>query len=113
MRLINCSTLQLEEFLGKNIPPYSILSHTWGEEEISFAEFSSRQSPSQSKEGYQKISSARHQALRDELQYLWVDTCCIDKSSSAELSEAINSMYKWYERSAVCYTYLSDVTTEN
>lgn len=42
--------------------------------------------------------------------YVWVDTCCIDKKSSAELNEAINSMYKWYERAAICYVYLSDVS---
>jgi hypothetical protein len=41
--------------------------------------------------------------------YIWIDTCCIDKSSSAELSEAINSMYRWYEESEVCYAYLEDV----
>lgn len=49
------------------------------------------------------------QALRDGKQYLWADTCCIDESSSAELSEAINSMWNWYQRSAVCYVYLADV----
>jgi hypothetical protein len=38
-----------------------------------------------------------------------VDTCCIDKKSSAELSEAINSMFRWYKNAAVCYAYLSDV----
>jgi len=43
------------------------------------------------------------------MRYLWIDTCCIDKSSSAELSEAINSMYRWYEESNVCYAYLEDV----
>ena len=29
--------------------------------------------------------------------------------SSAELSEAINSMYRWYENAQVCYAYLHDV----
>ncbi len=45
----------------------------------------------------------------DGVRYIWIDTCCIDKSSSAELSEAINSMYRWYEESVVCYAYLEDV----
>jgi hypothetical protein len=43
------------------------------------------------------------------LQYAWIDTCCIDKSSSAELSEAINSMFAWYRKAAVCCVYFSDV----
>ena len=38
-----------------------------------------------------------------------VDTCCIDKSSSAELTESINSMYRWYQEAAICYAYLFDV----
>ncbi|KAI0871149.1 hypothetical protein GGS24DRAFT_492441 [Hypoxylon argillaceum] len=40
--------------------------------------------------------------------YVWIDTCCIDKSSSAELTEAINSMYAWYARSRKCFAYLGD-----
>ncbi|KAI0645394.1 HET-domain-containing protein [Trametes meyenii] len=42
-------------------------------------------------------------------RWLWVDTCCIDKTSSAELSEAINSMYQWYAQAGVCYAFLHDV----
>lgn len=62
------------------------------------------------KSGWQKIEYICRQALEDGLQWAWVDTCCIDKSSSAELSEAINSMFKWHECSTVCYVYLCDVT---
>jgi hypothetical protein len=113
MRLINCSTLQLEEFLDRNIPPYAILSHTWGDEEVSFADFRSLQPTTTTRSGYQKILSTCQQALRDELNYAWIDTACIDKSSSAELSEAINSMFTWYKNSAVCYAYLSDVSEAN
>ncbi|KAI1077521.1 HET-domain-containing protein [Whalleya microplaca] len=61
------------------------------------------------KQGYRKIVLTCDQARRDGLEWAWIDTCCIDKSSSAELSEAINSMYHWYEQADVCYTYLSDV----
>jgi hypothetical protein len=61
------------------------------------------------KEGYTKIQNCCRQALRDGYDHVWIDTCCIDKSSSAELSEAINSMYKWYARAKVCYAYLNDV----
>ncbi|EPE30464.1 hypothetical protein GLAREA_03431 [Glarea lozoyensis ATCC 20868] len=112
MRLIKCATFELEEFLGSNIPKYAILSHTWGNEEVSFAEFKSDLNSVRSKEGFSKINSSCAQALRDGLHYIWVDTCCIDKSSSSELSEAINSMFQWYKRSTICYAYLSDVTLE-
>ncbi|KAH9204497.1 heterokaryon incompatibility protein-domain-containing protein, partial [Leptodontidium sp. 2 PMI_412] len=112
MRLINCSTLQLEDFIGRDIPAYAILSHTWGRAEVSFAELNSAAASTKSKDGYKKITFTCEQAIEDNLQYAWVDTCCIDKSSSAELSEAINSMFQWYQRSTVCYAYLSDVTLE-
>jgi len=111
MRLINCSTLQLEEFFGTNIPPYVILSHTWGADEVSFAAFTSGQPLVGS--GYQKIVFTCQQAIKDRIGYAWVDTCCIDKSSSAELSEAINSMFAWYQESVHCYAYLSDVLADN
>lgn len=41
---------------------------------------------------------------------MWVDTCCIDKSSSAELSEAINSMFAWYRNAKICYVFLADTS---
>ena len=107
MRLINCVTLQLEEFTGEKIPQYAILSHTWGNEEVSFADFTLNRGTA--KRGYRKIALTCKHALQDELSYAWVDTCCIDKSSSAELSEAINSMFAWYKKSTKCYAYLSDV----
>ena len=59
--------------------------------------------------GFVKIKYACEQAIRDGYEYVWVDTCCINKDSSAELSEAINSMYRWYQSAAVCYVFLSDV----
>ncbi|KAF4458808.1 beta transducin [Fusarium albosuccineum] len=110
MHLINVSTLLLEEFTN-GTPEYAILSHTWGRasDEVNFQEMS-RAAPSlKRKRGFRKIELCAKQAQDDGLQYCWVDTCCIDKSSSAELSEAINSMYAWYRRSAVCYVYLEDV----
>ena len=63
------------------------------------------------KAGHDKIKFCGEQAAKDGLQYFWVDSCCIKKSSDAELSEAINSMFRWYGRSAKCYVYLSDVST--
>jgi hypothetical protein len=57
-----------------------------------------------------KSSSAVRKLLKIGLQYIWVDTCCIDKSSSAELLEAINSMFKWYQDAKVYYAYLADIS---
>ncbi|EEU38404.1 uncharacterized protein NECHADRAFT_91508 [Fusarium vanettenii 77-13-4] len=106
MRLLNAKTFQLEQFYDNDIPPYAILSHTWIENEVTFQEFPtlSRDDPR-----LEKTVGCCRQALQDDLTYVWVDTFCIDKASSAELSEAINSMYKWYGDSAICYAYLSDV----
>ncbi|PIL28867.1 hypothetical protein GSI_08913 [Ganoderma sinense ZZ0214-1] len=56
-----------------------------------------------------KIRDACAVARANGFDLLWIDSCCIDKTSSAELSEAINSMYAWYARSEVCFAYLVDV----
>lgn len=90
---------------------YAILSHTWGEEEVTFQDI--RGADPTWKKGYRKIQLTCQQALKDGLQYAWVDTCCINKESSAELSEAINSMFRWYERSRMCYVFLEDVEIED
>ncbi|KAI0453539.1 HET-domain-containing protein [Xylaria acuta] len=115
MRLIDVQTFELKEFFH-NVPPYAILSHTWGHEEVSFQEYVAATGPDAKhhvhitrKAGFPKIVGACERARVDKLQYLWCDTNCIDKTSSAELSEAINSMYAWYRDSAVCYAYLADV----
>ncbi|KAN0071275.1 HET domain containing protein [Elaphomyces granulatus] len=99
-----------EDFLvNDDIPRYAILSHTWGAhtEEVSFKDMID--GTGKSKPGYDKIRFCGEQARRDGLQYFWIDTCCIDKSSSAELQEAINSMFRWYRDAAKCYVYLADV----
>ncbi|GAW27038.1 putative vegetative incompatibility protein het-e-1 [Rosellinia necatrix] len=118
MRLLNTSTYALEAFLGVKTPRYAILSHTWGEDEVLFEDIRDASpapwvkifSPARgTKLGVAKVRDAASKAAERGLKYMWVDTCCIDKSSSAELSEAINSMYQWYQRSDVCLAYLSDV----
>jgi hypothetical protein len=111
MRLLNVNSLELEEFIGDSVPAYAILSHTWTTEEVTFQDWADP-STRQKKKGYSKILGACRQARLDRLKYIWVDTNCIDKSSSAELSEAINSMYAWYANSTFCYGYLVDVPTE-
>ncbi|PYI00378.1 hypothetical protein BO78DRAFT_330182, partial [Aspergillus sclerotiicarbonarius CBS 121057] len=60
-------------------------------------------------EGLRKVWLCCQQALRHDINWAWVDTCCIDKRSTAELSEAINSMFRWYKSAKVCYVYLADL----
>ncbi|KAL4727587.1 hypothetical protein ACLX1H_004270 [Fusarium chlamydosporum] len=107
MRLLNVSTLSLQEFIGR-IPPYAILSHTWGEQEVLYSDIGTPAATS--KQGHDKLTGCCRKAAQDGFDWVWIDTCCIDKSSSAELSEAINSMYCWYQQATVCYAYLQDVT---
>jgi len=110
MRLINTKTLKLQEFIGK-VPPYAILSHTWGDRETTLQEFQTRTYRKGSRE-IAKIFATCRQARSQGLDYAWVDTCSIDKTSSTELGEAINSMFKWYREAAVCYAFLEDVSTK-
>jgi hypothetical protein len=106
MRLLNTNTLEFKDFFKP--PPYAILSHRWGDDEISFNDYetgSRRDGP-----GYQKIISCCAFAQSRGRDWVWIDTCCIDKRSSAELSEAINSMWEWYGEAEECYAHLSDVS---
>jgi hypothetical protein len=94
----------------EKVPPYAILSHTWHDgHEVTFDDLSTGNG--KDKAGYNKILFCARQARRDGLDYCWVDTCCINKSSSAELSEALNSMFRWYQNAQKCYVYLSDVSS--
>ena len=112
MRLINTATLEFEEYFGSRIPKYAILSHAWGKEEISFQDWADGRGLT-ANAGCRKILLACDQAKKDRLKYLWVDTNCIDKSSSAELAEAVNSMFAWYRDSVICYAYLEDYPQQN
>lgn len=102
-------TLAFTHDITSDIPPYAILSHTWGDDgdEVVFEEILS--GAGKHKKGYKKIEFCGRQAASDGLHYFWVDTCCINKSNSTELNEAINSMFRWYQTSTKCYVYLSDV----
>jgi hypothetical protein len=113
MRLINLRTFELKEFTDSERPPYIILSHTWGAEEVTLQQLQLDASAHIRKEGYLKIQNFALQGKANGFEWGWVDTCCIDKTSSAELSEAINSMYRWYEEADSCYAYLSDVSSSD
>ncbi|KAJ2896393.1 HET-domain-containing protein [Zalerion maritima] len=110
MILLNTTTLRLETFEG-NVPPYAIFSHTWGCEEILYQDICDEGAPlPQHKQGWGKVSEGCRVA-REAMghKHIWIDNCCIDKRSSAELSEAINSMFVWYREAVMCIAYLADV----
>jgi hypothetical protein len=112
MRLLKCNVngqFGLTEFSPDNIPPYAILSHTWADEEVVYKDMTD--GTAKQKLGYKKIRFCGDQASHDHHEYFWVDTCCIDKSSSTELQEAINSMFRWYQNAAVYYIFLADVSS--
>lgn len=119
MRLVNVQKFLkgnkdfFELFEDKARPPYAIVSHTWGHQEVLFQHMrSARRKPEiQNLEGYLKIVNACKQASQDCYKYLWIDTICIDRTSSAELQEALNSMYQWYQDSEICYAHLSDLSS--
>ena len=94
MRLLNTRSLKLEELNENDFIPYAILSHTWGSEEVTYQDMQGEDVNLSSKVGYSKIVAACRQALEDEWRHIWIDTCCIDKSSSTELTEAINCKLK-------------------
>ncbi|THU87814.1 HET-domain-containing protein [Dendrothele bispora CBS 962.96] len=107
MRLLNTHTYQVEEFLT-NIPYYATLSHTWGKDEVTFQDIQNLD-VAKTKTGWSKVQKACAYVRKYKFDWIWIDTCCIDKSSSAELSEALNSMYKYYAESRVCIAYLNDL----
>ncbi|KAH6887063.1 heterokaryon incompatibility protein-domain-containing protein [Thelonectria olida] len=107
MRLLHTTDLTLSSFTT-DIPQYAILSHTWGDDEVLFSDV---ENPAirQVRLGWEKVSKCCQRAAQDGWQYVWIDTCCIDKTDPTELGEAINSMFRWYEKAEICYAYLSDV----
>jgi hypothetical protein len=104
--------VRIVSFDDRAIPPYAILSHTWGAdaEEVTFADLQT--GDGKTKPGHEKILFCGKQAQRDDLQYFWIDTCCIDKANKAELAFSIRSMFHWYRNAARCYVYLADVSNQ-
>lgn len=116
MRLLNTKKIVPEAFPNPKtpyIPDYAILSHRWGKTEVSLQEI---ENPSQElcdTVGYQKVKRCCEQAASVGFDYVWIDTCCIDKRNNVELTEALNSMFQWYRNSRVCYSYLDDVPSSD
>lgn len=111
MKLLNTRSVRLEEFDSERSPPYAILSHRWEEEEVTYRDI--LLGIAHERKGYGKLHACCSLARSRGQSYIWVDTCCIDKSSSAELTESINSMFRWYQGAEECYAYLSDVNTSH
>ncbi|KAK3352229.1 heterokaryon incompatibility protein-domain-containing protein, partial [Lasiosphaeria hispida] len=117
MRLLNATTFEIGSFADDQIPPYAILSHTWASQtsEVSFHDVHGATAPIgdggsfKEKTGWAKIEGACAQSLARGCEHIWIDTCCVDKSSSAELQESINSMFRWYAGAEICLAFLSDV----
>lgn len=121
MRLLHVTKMRSEEFFEGSIPSYAILSQRWGSDEVSFQDFLA--GCKRGGAGYAKTVACCKQVASDvmsnqfgysrygrvHVKWVWIDTCCINNSSSAELSEAVNSMCRCYERANVCYVYLSHV----
>ncbi|KAL9046038.1 MAG: hypothetical protein Q9214_001032 [Letrouitia sp. 1 TL-2023] len=119
MRFINTKTLIFTEgAVEKYQNQYAILSHTWkDEEELTYQDFLNLDKAQLLRSidaqtlglGLEKILKSCAIARSKDIQYLWVDTCCIDKRDKAELDESLNSMFNWYKQAKVCYAFLSDV----
>jgi hypothetical protein len=107
MWLLHATELRLQQFSPHDVPKYAILSHRWEQEEVTFQDV--KNETFSHLKGFSKLQGCCGKAAGDGYSWVWIDTCCINKTSSAELSEAINSMYRWYHDSAVCYAYLSDI----
>lgn len=108
-RLPNGSLGLTEDLEEDDLPPYAILSHTWGpnEEEVTYKDLVD--GIGRGKKGYRKLEFCEKQARHDGQTHFWVDTCCIDKTNSVELNTAITSMFDWYAKATKCYVYLPDV----
>ncbi|KIV98554.1 uncharacterized protein PV09_09650 [Verruconis gallopava] len=111
MRLLKASSVgsfKLVYFPDDSTPPYAILSHTWSEgQEVTYSDLMA--GTGRKKTGFAKIRFCADRAAYDGFAYYWIDTCCINKSDSAELQTAVNSMFRYYQRAKKCYVYLSDV----
>ncbi|KAK1489374.1 HET domain-containing protein [Colletotrichum cuscutae] len=120
MKLLNCSTLRIEDMHPARkqkleeqgvSTAYAILSHRWesDEDEVTFEDIASADMRTKNLLGWSKIEKTCTEALRIGIAYAWIDTCCVDKRNLTELTEAINSMFKWYAEAEICFAYLSDV----
>lgn len=107
MRLLDARTRGLVSQIRGDTFPYAILSHTWGDDEVTYHDIV--HGGAEHRAGYSKLEGACARAMENGLRYVWIDSCCIDQSSNSELSEAINSMFQWYRNAEICFAHLEDV----
>jgi hypothetical protein len=107
MRLLNTNDLTLQH-MSTDIPNYAVLSHTWEDAEVTFADMQDLTIATKLR-GFAKVLEAAQIARAHDYNWIWIDTCCIDKTNNLELSESINSMFTYYKNSGVCIAYLLDV----
>jgi hypothetical protein len=109
IRITLCDHAETE---GSNVR-YAILSHCPQKDEVLFADMAdpdrAYSQETKGKQGFAKLEMCSRIALDHGLQYVWIDTCCIDKNSSAEISEAINSTFRYFAESELCIAYLDDL----
>lgn len=110
MRLLSTTNLNFGEFFNAQVPRYCVLSHRWGDDEVTYQDVLNNTINTLAN-GYKKIFGACQLARSRDYDWIWVDTCCINKESSAELQETINSMFEFYAQADLCIAYLVDVPT--
>jgi hypothetical protein len=106
MRLLNTNLLFCD--YDDKPPPYAILSHTWSEkneEEVTYQDLKDGTTKS-----LLKLELCKQWTKAANLEYFWIDTCCIDKRNDAEINYAIRSMWRWYFEADVCFVYLPDLS---
>lgn len=110
IKIAKDGSLTLTRDLIDDIPQYAFLSHRWRRDvdEPTFTDIAT--GSGREKAGYAKVEFCASQTRKDNLEYFWIDTCCIDRSNHTELSEAIVSMFSWYREAVKCYVYLGDVS---
>lgn len=120
MRLLRTDDYKLVEAndLPTPFPEYAILSHTWisPKDEITYQDFKQRKADIENdifkQKGWAKLREYCDRAAKDGWDWAWMDTCCIDKTNSADTEKAINAMFRWYQSAGICYAYLDDVDAE-
>ncbi|KAI0391551.1 heterokaryon incompatibility protein-domain-containing protein [Xylariaceae sp. FL0594] len=109
MRLVNTTSFELDECLGDTTKEYAILSHTWDDDECTLPDMSGPRG--RQRKGFKKIEFCCEQARRDGIEWAWVDTCCVDSSSTEDVTMTVNSLFRWYQNAKICYVYLADVSS--
>lgn len=110
MRLLNVYTLEFSEY-SADVPKYAIASHRWkAGTEATIKEVRNKRNTE--KDGYVKVQSFASYVREHvcNVEWLWIDTCCVNQDSSQEVTEAVNSMFRWYSNAEVCLAYLADVS---